>query len=237
MNFKSTEKFHWIGKRRRQEDSFYISADKLIICDGIGGFKDGHLASEIAVNEFARINFDDAESALNLRDSISNSLEEISKKYDKIIDVQENMGTTLVMLIQYKFNLYSVHIGDSKLLHYSPSGNMKFATIDHSLIQDLYQNGAIKNKDDLKTHPLRNIITKSINRSRNEDVPEINEISNCMSGDIIILCSDGVLESVNETEIGEIIKNNPLSHIKKSIFSRVKEKSNDNSTFIITLID
>ena len=72
----------------------------------------------------------------------------------------EGMGTTLVIAIIYKNNLYVANVGDSRCYLLNENGFNKI-TIDHSVVEELVKANIIT-EEEAKTHPRRNHITRAI---------------------------------------------------------------------------
>jgi protein phosphatase len=115
----------------------------------------------------------------------------------------KGMGTTLVSV--YFFNSSSIvaHVGDSRL--YRLRGQtLEQVTEDHSLVWEQYKQGLIA-KEALSSSPHKNIITRALGLHLTLEV-DVKELA-IQSGDLLILCSDGLSDLVQEEEMVGVLKN------------------------------
>lgn len=215
-----------IGKiRENNEDSFYVN-DKFgiyIVADGIGGYKGGEIASKIATKYLGERIFKELES-LNFSNIKSNkflpneeniileiikaSIIEINYKIIKESSQNNlyNMGTTIVLAICFNKFFYLVNVGDSRgYLWSNKEKRLEQLTEDDSLVNDMVRLGKIS-VEESRHHRLKNIITKYLGSS-NFDKPIIQKI-NWVSKDMLILCSDGLTNMLEDKEIESVIYQN-----------------------------
>jgi PPM family protein phosphatase len=215
-----------IGKiRENNEDSFYVN-DKFgiyIVADGIGGYKGGEIASKIATEYLGERIFKELESR-NFSNIKSNKFlpnEEniileiikasiIETNYKIIKESSQNnlynMGTTIVLAICFNKFFYLVNVGDSRgYLWSNKEKRLEQLTEDDSLVNDMVRLGKIS-VEESRHHRLKNIITKYLGSS-NFDKPIIQKI-NWASKDMLILCSDGLTNMLEDKEIESVIYQN-----------------------------
>ena len=180
----------------------------VLLADGMGGHNAGEVASEMAVK--------------CITDSLRNALipqtdEEIdymeivnqAVKYanDQIIKVaSENpecagMGTTVVLTLFHNDSVVLAHVGDSRIYCYREQ-ELKPVTSDHSLVQEMLDNGFLNEEEALKSAN-RNLITRALGISEAVDV-DVIERDTCEQ-DVYLLCSDGLTDLVTDSEIAEIL--------------------------------
>jgi len=175
----------------------------LILGDGLGGKAGGEVASQTLIDTVAE-DFKSVKLPIkNPQKFMTNALHrahfaviEAGKQHDPPL----TPGTTAVLCLVQNGNAWWSHVGDSRLYLFR-GGVPIYRTKDHSFVEKLYQNGQITN-DKRNSHPLRNYMTRCIGLS--ENVPEVtvsNEV-NLHKGDVILLCSDGLWEPVDEIQIG-----------------------------------
>lgn len=198
--------------RENNEDALYAD-DKVgvyVLADGMGGHTGGEVASNIAVNIVARI----LSSSImipqkkNLEDIIHNAMHSAN---DAIISSKKNhielfdMATTIVISIFHDDVVSYIHLGDSRAYLFRKNDNLIQLTTDDSLVMEMVKQGLI-NKDDFRSHPLRNIVTRYLGTT-NLEIPEIHQ-SKVEANDRIILCSDGLTNMLTEEEIRSILSKN-----------------------------
>jgi len=198
------------NKRTLNEDyiGYYEDEDKklYVIADGMGGYNAGEVASKLAVDTAisklkSMENFEDIHSSL--REVILASNKEIfnlSKNNDKL----SGMGTTITACLIVKDELYVANVGDSSCYIIKDNVINKI-TKDHSLVQQLVDNGSIT-EEEAEVHPNRNIITRALGTNVSVEVDIFKE----SLGDInkIILCTDGLTNYVKPSELLQVVLEN-----------------------------
>ena len=208
-----------IGRVRKINQDYMlfkrISDDFLytIVCDGMGGTKGGEVASKEATLKIS--NFLDEKLTSSINDDIINILESSIKFansyiYDMSINNSEltGMGTTVVASIIKDNILYIAHVGDSRAYLCNKSKILQI-TVDHSVVQEMVDSGEIT-KEEARTHPRKNIITRALGID-----PEVNIDSTQLEiykNDVIMLCTDGLTNYLNQDNIQNIILNNSLEN-------------------------
>ncbi len=182
-----------------------------IVCDGMGGHQGGDVASTMAVthlgHNFKTTDFTSANIAQKWLDVQLNSENEtILKTADRFPDLN-GMGTTIVLAFAFADTALIAHLGDSRAYSYA-AGKFTQLTEDHSLVNELVKMGQIT-KEQAKHHPQKNIITQALGVSSTID-PEYTNIS-LKDQDIILLCTDGLTNSLSDPQIQQILATKELS--------------------------
>lgn len=204
-----------LGQRANQEDAIFPKAGEataedhlFILCDGMGGHEHGEVASQTissGMAEYLKAHFDPSQPLTD--DTILQALETANEQLDTLDDgAQRKMGTTLTLLCFHRGGLTVAHIGDSRIYHVRPGSNtILYKSRDHSLVYDLYQAGEIT-AEEMKTSPQKNIITRAIMPGKaNRVKPDIAHITNIQPGDYFYICSDGMLEQMEDDELVGIL--------------------------------
>jgi len=231
---------HQKGKRATQEDSFHIDAQNrfFIICDGVGGQENGKQASSLvtkAATQWIEEQYDQISRDTNwagLASHISQQLRESAKKQR----LDSNMGSTAVIAIRKSNSWHILHAGDSRCYYIPSSGQKIWKTKDHSLVQELFDSGIIKSEKEMASHPKRNVITRAFHLEEHEQQTKLayHHIPDTQKGDILFLCSDGILEAFPEDGIAQTFLNlgGKLDDALEYIATQCKEKVSDNYTAI-----
>lgn len=182
-----------------------------IVCDGMGGHQGGDVASTMAVSHlghnFAVTDFKEPALARKwLEVQLKTENETILKTADRFSDLN-GMGTTVVLAIVFAEQALIAHLGDSRAYSYA-EGQFKQLTEDHSLVNELVKMGQIT-KEQAKHHPQKNIITQALGVSSTID-PEYTLID-FKKGNLLLLCTDGLTNSLNEPQIQQILATRDLS--------------------------
>ena len=193
--------------RHENQDSYDVRTvagfTSAVVCDGMGGVAGGRLASSIAVDRFQK------EIARVLKDHMS--LQQISQAADYTVSIvndairkrasedeaYRNMGTTLVCALARDKQVVIINVGDSRAYHISRDG-IRQVSRDHSLVEVLVERGDLT-PEEAKHHPQRNLITRALG-------PEASVQTDSFyveweQGDFLLLCSDGLVNTVSDQEI------------------------------------
>jgi len=218
-----------IGRKREvNQDYVFVSNEPLgnlpnllIVADGMGGHKAGDFASRFAVE--------------SLKEDLAQSTEDgpeamirkaIQSANQKLIDAArqdarlEGMGTTLVVATVIENTLYFANIGDSRL--YLLHDTIKQLSTDHSFVQEMVRLGGI-NAEEAKHHPDKNIITRAVGAREKVEIDFFEY--RLKKGDIILMCTDGLSNMVEDEEMLVIVKSS--RDIVEAV-ERLVEKANDN---------
>ncbi len=173
-----------------------------VVADGMGGHKAGEFASRFTVEVVKEALADSSEEtpeAMIIRaiTSANRKLLETAKQDSRM----EGMGTTLVVATVIEHTLYLANVGDSRL--YLLNDEIKQVTKDHSLVQEMVRLGGIK-QEEAKNHPDKNIITRAIGAK--EDVEVDFYEYRLKQGDMILMCTDGLSNMVEDEEMLHIVK-------------------------------
>ncbi|MBV1816603.1 Stp1/IreP family PP2C-type Ser/Thr phosphatase [Anaerosalibacter bizertensis] len=227
--------------RKNNQDSYFVSEDTelplFIVADGMGGHKAGEVASNMAVEIVKDFFIEKKEELKKNKVDILKFIRSAVEKANTIIykksienDEFHGMGTTITMAYIFENKLYIGHVGDSRayLLR-----NNKFIQIteDHSLVAEMVKKGSIS-EEEAECHPQRNIITRAI--GTDEEVITDIIVEDIYKDDILLLCTDGLTNMMNDDEIKEILINK--IDLQKNCNSLVKKANRlggiDNVTVI-----
>lgn len=205
------------GKVREiNEDYFYISTslDEVqlyILADGMGGYNGGEVASKLAVQtakNYIENNFKETEKD---KDSIiqllGSSIEYANMVvYEKAKENPElqGMGTTLEICLIYNNKAYIGHVGDSRIYLIKKDIARKI-TKDHSYVQQLVEDKKIT-REEAEHHPKKNMLLKALGCTSYVE-PDIRA-RNLEKDDMLLMCSDGLTNMVEENKIYEVVREN-----------------------------
>ena len=219
---------HELGQRDNQEDSLFPSADGatenvrlFIVCDGMGGYEKGEVASQTVCRSLGKWFHDNAIPETPFVDDLLHlALETAYQELDKYDNGSlMNMGTTLTLLYIHRHGITAAHIGDSRIYHIRPTNiihnddehrKLRYISRDHSLVFDLFQSGEIT-YEEMLVHPKKNIITRAMQPGEyNRVYPDIIHITDIQRDDYFYLCSDGMLENMSNGELVGIFSSKHL---------------------------
>ncbi len=226
-----------VGKIRAvNEDAFFVSPPDesgsllAVVADGMGGHNAGEVASSEAINVIKDVFPDNEHDAKQMLIEAINSAN--STIYNMSLDKQTlyGMGTTITACVISGDKVTAAQVGDSRL-YLIRDGMIIQITKDHSLVEMLIDNGSIT-KEDAKHHPQKNVITRAIGTDK-EVSADIYEFSIC-EGDIILLCSDGLVNMVEDEKILSVITRSKA--FEETADKLVKEAENAGGSDNITVI-
>ena len=207
-----------IGKMRdRNEDAVAsdLSIGLLVLADGMGGYRAGEVASEMAVllvaAEITQAMQDNAQAWLDksalLPEShmLKNAVEQANAAIYQVSQDEPQcagMGTTLVAGVFTNNKLVVGHIGDSRMYRLRGGALMQL-TEDHSLVQEQINAGLIT-QEQAKTSSHKNLVTRALGIEPEVEL-ELQELD-VEVGDFYLLCSDGLSDMVSDAEIAETLR-------------------------------
>ena len=221
--------------RERNEDSVLITQNEngeylLVVADGMGGHKDGEVASSIAVahigNRFKEISsVGNKEDAINWIQSTVSEANVLIYKYVSEHPESEGMGTTIVLSILTPSFLLIGNIGDSAGFVYK-NNKLHKITIDHTLVNLLVKSGELS-EEAAKNHPRKNVLMKALGASTNVEMDIFNVELNV---DGIFLCSDGLTNMLETDQIVRVLneKSDIEDKLSKLVFKANNRGGNDN---------
>jgi len=200
-------------QRSHNEDAVYVDAGYglAILADGMGGYKAGEVASSmtthlLASNLLARL---DRAAGQNLSscDPVRILDEEIQAANLAVFNTAhrqpqyEGMGTTLVLAWLLDNQLHVAHVGDSRLYRWR-NQKLQQLTRDHSILQEQIDRGMMTVAEARRSEH-RNLVTRALGIEARLDV-EIHT-HDIRSGDMLLLCSDGLSDMLDDRQIGRLI--------------------------------
>jgi protein phosphatase len=203
------------------KDSENILVGLYAIADGVGGHDDGEIASNLALQVLLKNLISSLLSSGTLEkpslpdnEFLTKSLTEAVLAANHEVFTQgkrtvHGMGATLTVMLIVGSTICIANVGDSRL-YLLRDNVLRQLTTDHSLVAALVATGEIK-KDDVYTHPQRNIITRCLGMEQKLEIDLNTE--ELKPGDSFLLCSDGLWEMVRDNDIQTTIQqhDNPQS--------------------------
>lgn len=199
-----------IGRKRKLNQDFVYSSDEAvgnlknvyIVADGMGGHQAGDYASKCTVETMVR----------EIRGCFEQSPIRILSKAIRIANDQVRrkaredeslygMGTTVVAATVLGKYLQVANVGDSRL--YIINEEVRQITRDHSLVEEMVRMGGL-DREAARNHPDKNIITRAIGARDTIEIDFFHE--ELRSGDLVLMCSDGLTNMLEDEEISRILK-------------------------------
>lgn len=199
-----------VGRRREINQDYVYATDSqigpfpnlLVVADGMGGHKAGDFASKYTVETIVQElkNHKDGDPESILREIVETANHKLIEQASKDVKL-EGMGTTLVVATVIDHTLHFMNVGDSRL--YLINNNIRQLSKDHSLVEEMVRLGGIR-AEDAKHHPDKNIITRAMGVKEGVEA-DFYEL--CIAnGDVILMCTDGLTNMVDDEDMFGIIK-------------------------------
>lgn len=221
-----------IGLRKNNEDSYYMNeaCGLFVIADGMGGHEHGQLASRIAVEQFSSLAEGRCPEAFSLEEMRRLFTQANTAVYARQEALQSGiMGTTLTAMIIDGDEMYLGHVGDSRL-YLLRGGELIQLTLDHSYYAELMRQGTenihIENRQ-------KNVLLKALGPEENVEGQFLQQT--LLPGDMLLLCTDGLYNFVENEEMQQILQQAAdLSAAVQQLLATALEKgTSDNLTVIV----
>ncbi|MGT2912058.1 Stp1/IreP family PP2C-type Ser/Thr phosphatase [Streptococcus cameli] len=199
-----------VGQKRSNNQDYVnrytnrAGIDLIVLADGMGGHRAGHIASEMTATDLGASWVDQQLHTLNdVREWFVEMLEKENKKIYELgqTDEYKGMGTTLEAVVVIDQQMIYAHIGDSRI-GIVRDGEYSQLTSDHSLVGALVRAGQLT-EEEASRHPQKNIITQSIGQL--DPVEADIAIKTIEPGDYVLINSDGLTNMVSVGDIRDIL--------------------------------
>lgn len=231
--------------RKKNEDYCLIDEEKgiFIVADGVGGHRQGEVASLLAATiiykyicdnslDFSTSDISEKIIKQHIITAVNRAHAGILKEVEEKGEGYKGMATTVVLAVCRKDRLLVAHVGDSRA-YLLDKADIIPLTIDHSLVNKLVSSGTIK-PEDAKNHKFRHVITQCLGCDEYHG-PDVSLYA-WGKGKLLLLCSDGLTDMVQDDEIHKIIRKKikkPHKIADKLIKRANKEGGKDNITCIL----
>jgi protein phosphatase len=181
-----------------------------VLGDGLGGYNAGEIASTMAVSSLLSKLAGDYEYAqasgvpFDPRRALAERMIEMNGVITRAAANSaafEGMATTIVIAWIINDRLWVAHAGDSRLYRFR-EGVLEGMTRDHSFSQELLDAGMVT-EEEARLLPAKNLVTRALGAGGDVD-PEVNEYP-LRVGDVLMMCSDGLTEMIDDAEIASAI--------------------------------
>lgn len=238
-----------------QEDSIYPAyneqkdSDRLfVLCDGMGGHEAGEVASSTVCNAMSKSVFDsmpnpegDFDDSM-MQKAISDAFDALDSLSVSDTDTEKKMGTTMTFLKLHNKGCTIAHMGDSRVYHIRPGKDkddtsILFQTTDHSLINDLIKIGELT-EEEAKESKQKNIITRAMQpKMERRPKASIYSTADIKAGDYFFMCSDGMLEQMENDNVRFIFSDETGGCEEKTeMLIKATNQNRDNHSAIIVHI-
>lgn len=229
-----------IGQRREMNQDYMYTSETAVgnlpnlflVADGMGGHAAGEYASRFTVEKLVEKikESSQTEPVALMKEAVEqvNAMLLAEANADR---AKAGMGTTIVAATVIGERLYAANVGDSRLYVINEESITQI-TRDHSLVEEMVRLGEM-NKEDAKDHPDKNIITRAIGVMP-EVAPDFFEIS-LKGQDMILMCSDGLTNMINDIDIKKIVlgQRDIVEKAEKLVETANQNGGRDNITVVL----
>lgn len=243
--------------RTNNEDRYSVTAYRMerssipallaIVADGIGGHNAGEVASDLAVETIVnRLTASRIKEPLFQLQAAIMEANEVVAQAARTNDDQQGMGSTVVTAWIIGTRLYTANVGDSRI-YFLREGILQQTSIDHTWVQEAIDHEIIQ-PDQARDHPQAHVLRRYIGAPRqtepdlrlrlkvdeSDKQSQANQGLTLQSGDMLLLCTDGLTDLVDDDEIQQVlIENDPLQAVERLTDMALERGGHDNITIVI----
>ena len=207
-----------------------------VACDGMGGENAGNVASRIACDIIAnriQTGYHDGVDENGIRNLLITAVTAANAEvYTSAKNNPEfqGMGTTVVAALIEGRTLHIAHVGDSRA-YVINENEFTQVTRDHSLVQELLEQGKISDED-ARTHPQRNLITRAVGVDKRVCIDYLETTLN--EGDRVLICTDGLSGSCDPSDIYKTTLRYPPEEVPERLINLANDAGGpDNITAVL----
>src|SRR3954454_19368923 len=219
-------------QRNANEDSLFVEAPLFVVGDGMGGAQGGEVASRAAAESFAH---DLPSSSIAPERRLGETIEGANRTIHELARKDPGltgMGTTTTAaLVDLDAEEVAIgHVGDSRAYRLR-GGKFEQLTRDHSLVEEMRRKGQLTDAQ-AEDHPQRSIITRALGPEPEVQV-DLQTVPVC-SGDVFLICSDGLTTMLDDEKIGRILTR--ATSLQSAVRALVDEASRAGGRDNITVV-
>lgn len=237
--------------RDNNEDFMRIDEDNgvFLVADGMGGHAYGEVAAEVAVDVVHRVLLQEREDpdetrlmrdvdvddpADRLRERLRYAMNQASiairQRADKMQGA-DDMGTTVVVLVVEEEQAHIAHVGDSRA-YLLRGDRMQRLTRDHTVVQQEIDAGRLT-PELARLVPHKNILTQSVGFHGPVEPDTSTRVM--VSGDLFILCSDGLTDALNDDDIARIAREHPSDMLADALVEASIAAGGEDNITVLTV--
>lgn len=217
-----------------QAEEAFLNGWCYVLADGAGGMDAGEVASEHAT-ERMRFHYladrGERDWGKRLVKAMKAANADLRRLMVEQNDGKSRMATTMVAVVIDGEQITFANVGDSRGYHYR-DGIIKQITKDHSLVAKLVEEGAIT-AEEAENHPRKNVILGSLGSEDEVDV-DVFKVQG-VTGDVLLLCSDGLTNYVRDKELAEVIEGNSLEDAPSMLIALANARGGGDNISVVLI--
>jgi protein phosphatase len=229
-----------VGEDTSEHNDFVFA-----VSDGMGGAMAGEFASRITVDKITHLlPRSYKQAALGLESGFADVLEELFDQVHRALtylgrsyEECRGMGATLSLGWFTPGWMYFAHIGDSRI-YYLPAddGSLRQITHDDTYVGWLFRKGEL-NEREARNHPRRNVLQRALGAGNQFVDPQVGAVR-CEPGDMFLLCTDGVIEGLFDSQLRDLLRNPDtnearLNPAERLVTTSITNSGRDNTTALV----
>ncbi|HSE83858.1 MAG TPA: Stp1/IreP family PP2C-type Ser/Thr phosphatase, partial [Thermodesulfobacteriota bacterium] len=201
----------------------------MAVADGMGGHRGGEVASRRVIEVLEE--YATSSTVENITEFLKGAIKEANRSIYEMsckIPSLQGMGSTCTVMFWMDGKTYVAHVGDSRAYLVRKS-EVKKLTKDHTVAAEMLECGMIT-PEKARISPERNFLLRAVGTSSEIEVDLMQPI-NTKPGDVLVLCTDGLTEFVEEDEIRDIVNLHPPDEACHILVNMANERGgSDNIT-------
>jgi protein phosphatase len=225
-------------RRSNNEDAFLVKPEFgfCLVADGMGGAAAGEIASRIfsetALEVFSAADPSHSDPVKLVQQSFILANDRILEHTDAFPE-HKGMGCTAELMAFSGDKFILGHMGDSRTYRFK-NGQLKQLSLDHSLVQEQMHKGLIT-PEEARKHPMKNVILRAVGIDEN---PSLDLVRGLLStGDLFLLCSDGLTDMVEDTVIKAVLASMGLVTQKAEKLVELAKTAGGHDNITVVLIE
>ncbi len=222
--------------RKLNEDACLDMADSgvWVVADGMGGHAAGDIASQTVVDSIRIAVQKAAEPSVHVLTTALHQANAELYRYSEQHLSGNTAGSTVVVLLIDKWHYHFMWAGDSRG-YILRNGTLRQLTRDHSQVNDMVDEGLLSSAE-AETHELANVITRAVGVDKDVAVDVVSGV--WQSGDLFLLCSDGLNKELTDAEISQYLTHANLAEANRALLhSALVAGARDNVTCVLVRVD
>ncbi len=234
--------------------AYYLSGEPVIpsvfavVADGVGGHRAGEVAAEMAIETISAFiaQSDGSQPVQTLQQAILYANRMIHQKAEEDPGLH-GMGSTCACAWVIGSRLYTVSVGDSRI-YLIRGGSIRQLTTDHTWVQEAIEHGVIQ-PEEARYHPNAHVIRRylgsrqdtqadirlRLHPEESDALAETNQGAPLLPGDILVLCSDGLTDLVDDHEIMLSLRSRNTAGALEEMVRMTNRRGGHDNVTIVTL--
>jgi serine/threonine protein phosphatase PrpC len=224
------------GMRRAvNEDSVFASFPVFVVADGMGGHASGDVASALAIEAFRGLKGRTLADVECVETAVEHAFESVNANAVGEPAGGSTLSGTVLVDVDGVAHWLILNIGDSRTYLYE-QGRLEQVTVDHSMVQELVETGALR-RADARRHPNRNVITRALGAGERQSADVW--LRPAERGQRLLVCSDGLSGEVDDHEIAELLGDvsSPAAVAALLLRRALDAGAPDNVTIVVVDVD